>query len=467
MALILCLGIAPFPGIAHMAASPEPSVVIKDAKLDQALRDILQKTGDSPLTMAELQSLTSLDLANRGIRDLNGLEHAVNLAELNLSDNEISDLSPLRPLEALRELYVARNRLASLEGLSGLKELNHLEAPENEIDSLAVVGSLPKLQALDVSYNKIASLDAISSATNLTSLKINGNRIKRLEPVAGLAKLASLSVGYNEIADLSPLRSVHTLQALSIDGNRVSDLGPLRDLTGMRSLIAGNNRIEDLSPLRKLNELYMLWLDRNRIYDLAPLQGLTKLKDLNLSNNRVWNLEPIQHIQFDLSYDTGAIRYGLAVTDNYLDTRAGTKTKALIDKLNADVLPATQKLAQRLVIGSGTAYVGDKSYALQTAPFMQSGRTYMPIRFVSEKLGATVSWNAAKKQVTIAKGGKKIQWTAGEKKAIVNGQAVAYDVPMLIKNGSTVMPIRFISEQLQSSVEYVPAQKMALIFDEA
>ncbi|MBB6672053.1 stalk domain-containing protein [Cohnella nanjingensis] len=467
MALTLGVGLAGFPQTAHMASSSETNVVFQDAALEAGLKEILQKSGETSLTAADLQSLAVVDLPGRGIRDLGGLEYATNLTHLNLSDNEISDLAPLLPLTEIRGLNLTRNRIASLDALSAMKDMGQLEVAQNEIASLDVIRGFSRLHTLDVSYNKLANIDALAGASNLTTLSISGNQLTRLDPVGRLAKLESLRAAENRIEDLAPLRSLKGLMHLAIDGNRVTDLGPLRDLTGMRSLTADRNRIKDLTPLRNLTQLYMIYVNKNEVYSLEPLKGHAKLSYLHVSQNRIWNLEPIQDIRFDFSFDTGAARYGLDVTYNYLDTRAGTKTAKLIQKLNPDYLPATQKLTQRLVLGKTVAYVGDKTYTLPTAPFTMGDRTFMPIRFVSEQLGATVNWNAAKKQVTIIKGGKTIQWTAGEKKALVNGKAVAYDVPMTLRNGSTFLPIRFVSEQLQSSVEYEPAQKMVIIFDEA
>ena len=56
-----------------------------------------------------------------------------------------------------------------------------------------------------------------------------------------------------------------------------------------------------------------------------------------------------------------------------------------------------------LMIGNTGALVNEKLITLNAAPYIENGRTYVPIRFVSEALGADVKWNGTTKTVTITK----------------------------------------------------------------
>lgn len=92
--------------------------------------------------------------------------------------------------------------------------------------------------------------------------------------------------------------------------------------------------------------------------------------------------------------------------------------------------------------------------------FVYQSRTMVPIRFISDALGADVSWNQETLQATITTSDKTIVLTIGSATALVNGQPVElYDgVPatMAVLNGSsrTVVPVRFVSEQLGATVEW-------------
>lgn len=291
------------------------------------------------------------------------------------------------------------------------------------------------------------------------------NEIEDIGSLKVLTKLAKLYLSGNRITDLSPLKPLSNMEHLYIGGNRISDLRALEGMTQMRSLYAGANQIKDLDPLKKLTNLDVLDLKSNLVYDLGPLKFLKNLSYLNLYNNRVWNLDPIRNLRFDKYYDTGALIYTLQLDHNYLDLRSTTKTYQLLNKLNGEGYLRTQLKTQRLVIGSTNAYVGESAFKLSTAPFISSSRTYVPIRFVSERLGSKVSWNQSKKEVTIQKNNTTIRWIVNEKKAIVNGQTVSFDTPLLLKKGSTFVPVRFVSELLESTVEYMANPKTVIIFE--
>ena len=81
-----------------------------------------------------------------------------------------------------------------------------------------------------------------------------------------------------------------------------------------------------------------------------------------------------------------------------------------------------------------------------TAPFLKENRTFVPVRFISEKLGFKVDWDEKAQLVTITNNDKKIELTIGNKEAKVDGKAALIDVAPLLKDNRTFVPLRFISE---------------------
>lgn len=279
-----------------------------------------------------------------------------------------------------------------------------------------------------------------------------------------LESLIDVILSNKGIKSLQGLEYAVNMTNLSLTNNQISDLSPLAGLVKLRSLEAANNNIKDLAPLSKLTVLVTLNLSSNQIYDLEPLRNLQSLAYLYLKNNRVWDLEPLQQRGFLPYYDTGAFIEPLALQNNYLDLSKGSKTTKLFVKMAGNELPSGQRKTQRLVIGSTNAYVGESAYRITAAPFIKTGRTYVPIRFVSEKLGATVKWKQSTKEVTIQKDGKTIRWVIGNRQVKVNQQTVMQDAPLLLKNGSAFVPVRFVAEQLNTSVEYMGSKHIVLIF---
>ncbi|MGE7690623.1 copper amine oxidase N-terminal domain-containing protein [Lysinibacillus sp. NPDC097214] len=83
-----------------------------------------------------------------------------------------------------------------------------------------------------------------------------------------------------------------------------------------------------------------------------------------------------------------------------------------------------------------------------------NGRTLVPMRTIFEELESTVQWNAKTKSITAVRGTKKIGLVIGSKTATVNGQKIALDVAPQIINGRTLVPLRFISEALGAKVDW-------------
>ncbi|WP_440176741.1 copper amine oxidase N-terminal domain-containing protein, partial [Bacillus subtilis] len=64
--------------------------------------------------------------------------------------------------------------------------------------------------------------------------------------------------------------------------------------------------------------------------------------------------------------------------------------------------------------------MGDQAYALEAAPFIEDGRTYVPLRFVSEQLNASVNWNPDTQEVQIAHNDTVLKWTVGNKQVSID-----------------------------------------------
>lgn len=90
-----------------------------------------------------------------------------------------------------------------------------------------------------------------------------------------------------------------------------------------------------------------------------------------------------------------------------------------------------------------------------TQPYINDdNRTMVPVRFVSEKLKAVVIWDPDKYQVTVLTGDSIISMLVGDRNILVDGKIVQLDTEVIIKDGRTMVPLRFISEALKCQVEW-------------
>lgn len=87
-------------------------------------------------------------------------------------------------------------------------------------------------------------------------------------------------------------------------------------------------------------------------------------------------------------------------------------------------------------------------------PVIKDGRTLVPIRFIAESLGANVEYDSKTSKVTIMLNDRKIELVLNSKTMLVNGQKNALDVPAKTENSRTYLPLRAIVEALGQKVFY-------------
>lgn len=87
----------------------------------------------------------------------------------------------------------------------------------------------------------------------------------------------------------------------------------------------------------------------------------------------------------------------------------------------------------------------------------------VPLRSIFEAMGATLTWDQETKTITSQKGETTIILTVDQEMGLVNKNEVPLDQPATIVNGRTLVPVRFISEAMGASVEWDSQNKIVLI----
>lgn len=110
-----------------------------------------------------------------------------------------------------------------------------------------------------------------------------------------------------------------------------------------------------------------------------------------------------------------------------------------------------------LFAGSPKAYIKNTEtqidlYNIKVQPYIKDGRTLLPVRFVCEGLGASLEYNSLESKISINYSDKKIEIIIGQKEMLVNGKTIILDVPAQIENERTFIPVRPLVEALGKSV---------------
>jgi hypothetical protein len=164
---------------------------------------------------------------------------------------------------------------------------------------------------------------------------------------------------------------------------------------------------------------------------------------------------------------TGLLTYSTDETGNVYASAGGITATANV-KITTGVVtlvpvvgPVTKVIV--LTIGSDIVTIDDKATTVDAAPEIVDGRTFVPIRFIAETFGSTVTWLPETKGVTIVLGDTTIGLQIGNATAVINGNIIALDAAPYIKNSRTMVPLRVITESFGGNVAWDPINHIITI----
>lgn len=129
----------------------------------------------------------------------------------------------------------------------------------------------------------------------------------------------------------------------------------------------------------------------------------------------------------------------------------------LVLSLVAGVTPSPAQAQSIRVVIDGSPVFFDQP------PSAIGGRVLVPLRGVFERLGAFVQWDPQSNTVTAIRADTQVVLVIGSRQATVNGRAVLLDVPALIVGGRTLVPLRFVSEAMGARVDWNAATRTVFI----
>lgn len=255
--------------------SGDQVITIPDAALLQAVRgEIGAATGD--ITCTDMAVVKSIWAPSAGIASLEGLQYAVNLEELFMPDNDVSDLTPL----------------------AGLTKIWHLNVNVNDVTDVSPLANLTELFELHIccSVDNITDVTPLEGLTKVAGLNITGHALGDavLWPLLeNYPDLRGLWTGENALTDFSALANHPNLEILQISGNDVDDLSVVADLEHLVELYMHWAVVDDLTPLHSMTQLTAIDLRGLQLTDISFLEAFAELQRLDVAYNELTSLAPI------------------------------------------------------------------------------------------------------------------------------------------------------------------------------
>lgn len=193
----------------------------------------------------------------------------------------------------------------------------------------------------------------------------------------------------------------------------------------------------------------------------ATLKGEVKLANQNewKINTSSFTLAKAETTEIIASLDTTGLEN--RVLSNILQVTSNGGNVSIPLEVQVIAIPM---IKIKLWIGKKTAFVNEDPIRLDEAPYIQSGSTLVPLRFIGEAFKANVEWiKEGKGKIIITMPNHKILLSIGDLQAFVDNQEYTLSVPPEIKNGRTFVPLRFIGEGLGAKIEWKPENQEILI----
>lgn len=270
--------------------------------------------------------ITSLNLSNKQIENISGLDEFSSLITLDLSNNNITDIHNLKHLNNLIVLNVSNNNIQNVSALSSFNAIQQLNLANNNISDISCLINV-SIDMLDLSENPIET--DISQLVNIHGIGLNNCNLDNsiIEILSELQNLQQISLRDNNITDVESLKQLPNLQFLDLSGNKninvntlpyitlqsnennnkggegqlypfklvlqncnLTDITFLQGFLGSR-LDLSDNPISDISILRNIDATYIS-LRNTAITDVSDLRYKTTL---DLSGNK--NLEGLENLE--------------------------------------------------------------------------------------------------------------------------------------------------------------------------
>ncbi|MFB8376737.1 stalk domain-containing protein [Paenibacillus taichungensis] len=305
-------------------------------------------------------------------------------------------------------------------------------------------------------YSTVVVLSAAASETIWENFENVSYPINFTTNASGVTGSASVTAGTGEKAGSKVLQLSYDMTA---GIGKMYAYAQLNGSTGKEVSATATSMSMDVMGDKSLNWLRAEFTDASgkTVYaDLAKAIDWDGWKKLNVDLNGL-----------NISYPAKLKRVYVVNVEEGQDERAKTGTVAF-DNIAFTMPSKSSEVGlptgtASLVLGQKSMTVNGTKKAIDAAPVLKNGTTYVPIKHVLDAFGGQASWDSKNQRITVVRGGKLIDLVVGQKEFIINGKRQIATVAPYVSGDRTLVPLRLVSEQLGLTVKWEQNTKTVTI----
>jgi len=200
---------------------------------------------------------TQLDCVGKRVGVIKVLEDYVHLRQINMSKNQIKDVSTLKNIPNVLSLNLTTNQVKTIDVWEegSMSNLLYLHLSENLLTAMPAL-AFPALKKVNLSKNEITTCEAFTGHADIEELDLSNNSLESLAGVGNMPKLLKLTIAKNKIASLEGMAGLPEVKSLDLSGNLLEDLtGPWIEAANLASVNLSGNLLATPKPFENLRAL--------------------------------------------------------------------------------------------------------------------------------------------------------------------------------------------------------------------
>ncbi|APH16212.1 leucine Rich Repeat family protein [Clostridium sporogenes] len=266
-----------------------------------------------PLTYMDVSGIKELNVHNKNIKSLKGIEYLKNITKLDISDNNITDISYLKGLDSLELLNLYNNNIEDISPINNMEKLKDINLSKNKVKDISCLRDL-NLHHLDLRDNKVENIEVLKNKASLQHLYLANNSIKDFSPISNLKNLQILYLSHNYSSNYDYAKDYYNNlkdrdfklnvpiefkdkvfeDLVRKEINKPSGYVYPSDLENIKELDFHNVHIEKLNGIENMTALEKLNLSGTDIKDISLLKYLINLKEVNISNTSISDITALE-----------------------------------------------------------------------------------------------------------------------------------------------------------------------------